>query len=73
MFALPPQTFRWSDPHSWPWVFYVWMLFYFCSLALLYSAIRSRTATGFSSQYAKCPQCGEPTHYASANEDFSHS
>ena len=26
MLALPPQTFRWSDPHSWPWVFYVWIV-----------------------------------------------
>jgi hypothetical protein len=54
-----------------------WMLFYFCSLALLYSGIRSRTATGFcnnghrfSSQYSKCPQCGEPAHYASGSQDF---
>ena len=26
MFALPPQTFRWIDPDSWPWVFYVWIV-----------------------------------------------
>lgn len=57
-----------------------WMLFYFCSLALLYSGICSRTATGFcnnghcfSSQYSKCPQCVEPTHYASASLNFSSS
>jgi hypothetical protein len=71
-----------GDPGVMEWRLFSghWMLFYFCSLALLYSAIRSRTATGFchnghrfSSQYSKCPQCGDPTHYAPAKEDFSHS
>jgi hypothetical protein len=55
-----------------------WMLFYFSSLALLYSGIQSGTATGFcnnghrfSSQYSTCPQCGEPTHYSAASENYS--
>ena len=26
MLALPAQTFRWNDPHSWPWMFYVWIV-----------------------------------------------
>jgi hypothetical protein len=47
-----------------------WMLFYFGSLALLYSASHAGTATAyctnghrFSPQYSACPQCGEATRY----------
>lgn len=24
---MSPQAFRWTDPHTWPWVVYVWILF----------------------------------------------
>ena len=69
-----------GDPSATEWRLFSghWMLFYFCSLAILYSGLRSRTATGFcnnghrfSSQYSKCPQCGEPTHYAPAGQNYS--
>jgi hypothetical protein len=50
-----------------------WMLFYSASFALLYSAARSGKATGycshghrFNSGYSKCPLCGSPTQYLSA-------
>ena len=25
--ALQDSSFRWTDPHTWPWIFYVWILF----------------------------------------------
>ena len=24
---MPPQAFQWTDPHTWPWLVYVWILF----------------------------------------------
>jgi hypothetical protein len=81
-FTTAVSTHGHGDPSATEWRLFSghWMLLYFCSLAILYSGFRSRTATGFcnnghrfSSQYSKCPQCGEPTHYAPAGQHYSSS
>src|SRR5215472_7025656 len=27
--SMIDQPFRWTDPHSWPWIVYVWLAFLF--------------------------------------------